>query len=69
MNKRYLTIQSVQDKLNTGFAFKDIFKADALIFLDKLSSDVYNMYENGVSEIEVKKQIKNWDILKTKNQN
>ena len=25
-------------------------------------SDVYKMYQNGVNEIEVKKQIKNWDI-------
>ena len=62
MNKRYLSIESIKDKLNTGFAFKDIFKADALIFLDNLSSDVYKMYQNGVSEIEVKKQIKNWNI-------
>jgi hypothetical protein len=62
MNKRYLSIESIKDKLNTGFAFKDIFKADALIFLDKLASDVYKMYQNGVSEIEVKNQIKNWDI-------
>jgi hypothetical protein len=62
MNKRYLSIEAIKDKLNTGFAFKEIFKADALIFLDKLASDVYKMYQNGVSEIEVKKQIKNWDI-------
>jgi len=59
MNKRYLTIENIKYKLNTGFALKDIFKADALIFLDKLASNVYNMYENGVSEIEVKNQIKN----------
>ena len=62
MNKRYLSIESIKYKLNTGFAFKDIFKADAVIFLDKFPSDVYKMYQNGVSEIEVKKQIKNWDI-------
>ena len=62
MNKRYLTIESIKDKLNTGFTFKDIFKADAIIFLDKFASDVYNMYQNGISEIEVKNQIKNWNI-------
>jgi hypothetical protein len=62
MNKRYLTIESIKDKLNTGFTFKDIFKADAIIFLDKFASDVYKMYQNGMSEIEVKNQIKNWNI-------
>lgn len=62
MNKRYLTIESIKDKLNTGFTFKDIFKADAIIFLDKFASDVYKMYQNGISEIEVKNQIKNWNI-------
>ena len=62
MNKRYLSIESIKEKLNTGFTFKDIFKADAIIFLDKLASDVYKLYQNGVSEIEVKNQIKNWNI-------
>lgn len=62
MKKRYLTIESIKDRLNTGFTFKDIFKADAFIFLDKFASDVYKAYQNGVSEIEVKKQIKNWNI-------
>jgi hypothetical protein len=62
MNKRFLSIESIKEKLNTGFAFKDIFKADAIIFLDKFASDVYKMYQNGISEIETKKQIKNWNI-------
>ena len=62
MNKRFLSIESIKEKLNTGFAFKDIFKADAIIFLDKFASDVYKMYQNGISEIEIKKQIKNWNI-------
>jgi hypothetical protein len=62
MNKRFLSIESIKEKLNTGFAFKDIFKADAIIFLDKFASDLYKMYQNGISEIEIKKQIKNWNI-------
>jgi hypothetical protein len=36
-----------------------LFKADAFIFLDKLSSKVYDMYSSGTSEEEIKNKWEN----------
>jgi hypothetical protein len=62
MIKRFLTIETIKSNLTQGKLLKELFKADALIFIDKLSSDVYKLYQNGLSEKQILKQIKDWNI-------
>ena len=62
MIKRFLTIETIKSNLNQGKLLKELFKADALIFIDKLSSEVYKLYQNGLSEKQILKQIKDWNI-------
>ena len=62
MIKRFLTIETIKINLTQGKLFKELFKADALIFIDKLSSEVYKLYQNGLSEKQILKQIKDWNI-------
>ena len=62
MIKRFLTIETIKSNLTQGKLLKELFKADALIFIDKLSSEVYRLYQNGLSEKQILKQIKDWNI-------
>jgi hypothetical protein len=62
MIKRFLTIETIKINLTQGKLLKELFKADALIFVDKLSSEVYKLYQNGLSEKQILKQIKDWNI-------
>lgn len=62
MIKRFLTIETIKTNLTQGKLLKELFKADALIFVDKLSSEVYKLYQNGLSEKQILKQIKDWNI-------
>ena len=62
MIKRFLTIEEIKINLTQGKLLKDLFKADALIFVDKLSTEVYKLYQNGLSEKQILKQIKDWNI-------
>jgi hypothetical protein len=41
---------------------KDLFKADAIIFVDKLSTEVYNLYRGGMTEKQIVEKIKDWNI-------
>ena len=62
MIKRFLTIETIKTNLTQGKLLKELFKADALIFIDKLSTEVYKLYQNGLSEKQILKQIKDWNI-------
>ena len=62
MIKRFLTIEAIKTNLTQGKLLEDLFKADALIFVDKLSTEVYKLYQNGLSEKQILKQIKDWNI-------
>jgi hypothetical protein len=62
MIKRFLTIETIKVNLNQGKLLSDLFKADAIIFTDKLSTEVYKQYQTGLNEQEILKQIKNWNI-------
>ena len=62
MIKRFLTIETIKLNLNQGRLLSELFNADAIIFIDKLSTEVYKQYQNGLNEKEILKQIKDWDI-------
>lgn len=60
MNKRFLTIKEIINSLKNQYPLKKLFKADALIFLDRYSSDVYRLYQNGKTDQQISNEIKTW---------
>lgn len=62
MTKRFLTIQQIKTSIERGQTLRELFKADAVIFIDKLATEVYRLYEKGQNEKQIMKQIKDWNI-------
>lgn len=53
-NKKFINKETIKIYLNNGLGLKKLFDADAIIFLDKISSKVYYWFTEGVSEDEIK---------------
>jgi len=48
--------------LEKGQTLRELFKADAIIFIDKYSTQVYKLFQNGQTEKQILQQIKDWNI-------
>lgn len=53
-NKRFIGKNNIETFLNGGVTLKSLFKSDALIFMDNESSKVFEWYNKGTSEEEIK---------------
>ena len=53
MIKRFLTIQQIKTSLERGQTLRELFKADAIIFIDKFATDVYKLFQNGQNEKQI----------------
>lgn len=53
-NKRFIGKNNIETFLNGGVTLESLFKADALIFMDNESSKVFEWYNKGTSEEEIK---------------
>ena len=62
MTKRFLTIQQIKTSLERGQTLRELFKADAVIFIDEFATDVYKLFQNGQNEKQILQQIKDWNI-------
>jgi len=62
MIKRFLTISQIKSSLEKGQTLRELFKADAIIFIDKYSTQVYKLFQNGQTEKQILQQIKDWNI-------
>ena len=62
MIKRFLTIQQIKTSLERGQTLRELFKADAIIFIDKFATDVYKLFQKGQNEKQILQQIKDWNI-------
>ena len=62
MIKRFLTIQQIKKSLERGQTLRELFKADAVIFIDKFATEVYKLFQNGQNEKQILQQIKDWNI-------
>ena len=56
-NKRFVDKKVIETYLNGSSTLVQLFKADALIFMDSLASEVYKLYTKGVSDEEIKLKI------------
>lgn len=52
--------------LETGYPLSKYFSADALVFNDADSIEIYRMYNAGISEIEIYKKFKDDNKRKSK---
>lgn len=59
-NKRFIDKKILEFYIKENKSFSILFKADAFIFLDPLSSKVYDMYSSGTPEEEIKNK---WEKL------
>ncbi len=57
-NKRFIGKNNIETFLNGGVTLKSLFKADALFFMDNESSKVFEWYNKGTSEEEIKVKLK-----------
>jgi len=52
-NKRYVSIETIQNQIKNKKPLKELFKADAFIFTDKISTKVFQLVYDGVNEKEI----------------
>jgi hypothetical protein len=55
--KKYVDYQSVQKCLNENLTLDALFKADSFIFMDDISSKVYEWYSQQIPNNEIKLKI------------
>lgn len=58
-NKRFVDKERILEILNEKESLSKLFSADAYIFLDDISSKVFDLYVNGTSDKDIEKIIKN----------
>lgn len=56
-NKRFVDKKVIETYLNGHSTLEQLFKADALIFMDSLASEVYKLHTKGVSDEDIKLKI------------
>ena len=54
-NKRIVDIEYLKLSFEKNHPFDKIFKADGLVFMDSISSEIYKMYKNQKTYQEIKK--------------
>lgn len=59
-NKRTIEKETLFRYIENNKPIKPLYKADAFIFMDKLSSEVFDWFYSGISEEEVVKKIKQY---------
>jgi hypothetical protein len=56
-NKRLVSKETIETTLNNRNSLSDLFKADAVIFMDEIASTVYQLYQEGHSDNQIKKKL------------
>lgn len=56
-NKRLVSTEIIISTIDNNKPLEDLFKSDAIIFLDEFSTKIFNMLDSGVSKQEIFKLI------------
>lgn len=56
-NKRFINKETIKIYMNNGLGLKKLFNADAIIFLDEISSKVYYWYVEGLTDDEINSKL------------
>ena len=54
LNKRFISEETISNTLKNGDSLKRLFSADALLFMDNKASEVYQLYQQGLSDTNIK---------------
>jgi hypothetical protein len=65
-HKRFVDKEIIEFYIKENKSFSILFKADAFIFLDSESSKVYDWYNSGSTDEDIKKQ---WEVLLENSEN
>lgn len=57
--KRYFDLNTILSCIDNGGSLKKLFHVDAIIFVDKESSDAYEMFKEGKTDEEIKLYLEN----------
>ena len=58
-NKRMIDKNNILSAVNNNTTLKKLFNADAIIFLDDYSVEVYNLFAQGMNEKDIFKTLEN----------
>ena len=58
-NKRMIDKNHILSAVNNNTPLKKLFNADAIIFLDKYSSEVYELFTQGMDDKDIFKTLEN----------
>ena len=58
-NKRMIDKNHILSAVNNNTPLKKLFNADAIIFLDKYSSEVYELFTQGMDDKDIFKKLEN----------
>jgi|LakMenEpi03Aug12_release.lakeMendotaPanAssembly.Ray.scaffolds.fasta_scaffold551200_2 hypothetical protein len=56
-NKRLVSKETVQNSFKNKQSLSELFKADAVIFMDSIASKVYSLHKEGYSDKEINEHI------------
>ena len=58
-NKRMIDKNHILSAVNNNTPLKKLFNADTIIFLDNYSTEVYNLFTQGMNEKDIFKTLEN----------
>lgn len=53
-NKRLVSSETIYNTLKNGDSLKRLFLADSILFMDNTATEIYKLFEQGVSEEKIK---------------
>jgi len=57
-NKRFVSENTIKEYLEEKKPLKKLFSSDAFIFMDEVSSKVFDLYNKGLTDKEIEKILK-----------
>jgi hypothetical protein len=62
-NKRFVKLEDIKEFLKNDYPLSKVFSADAIIFIDEVSTKIFKLHGNGISDKEILKMIKNGELV------
>jgi hypothetical protein len=56
-NKRLVSKETIESTINNRKPLSELFKADAIIFMDDIASTAYTLHQQGYTDNEIKKHL------------
>jgi viroplasmin and RNaseH domain-containing protein len=53
-SKRFVSSETIHKTLKSGDSLKKLFSADSILFMDNKATEIYKLFEQGLSEDKIK---------------